>query len=268
MAGKSTIEWTDDSWNPVVGCTKISEGCRNCYAERNSWRQRNMARKADKPSRRDYYLDVIDDRARWTNKVRLVEEALDDPYSWRKPRAIFVNSMSDLFHVDVPLGYIKRVFEVMQGADWHTYQILTKRSERLRQVHRQLPWPQKVWMGVSIEDASVMYRLRDLVKTGAAIKWLSLEPLLGPLPNLDIAGIDWVVAGGESGPGARPMQGDWVREIRDQCVDAGVPFFFKQWGKLVNNPDASDPTAKENGGKSKGGRMLDGRIWDEMPVTP
>jgi protein gp37 len=175
--------------------------------------------------------------------------------------------MSDLFHDNVPLAFIKKVFETMNEADQHIYQILTKRSERLMQLHDQLSWKKNIWMGVSIEDVRVLHRLNDLKKTTAYVKWLSLEPLLGPLPNLDLDGIDWVVVGGESGPKARHMQADWVREIRDQCMAANVPFFFKQWGKLSNNPDPSDPTAVKNGGKSKGGRILDGRLWGEMPAA-
>jgi len=202
---------------------------------------------------------------RWTGKVALIDELLDEPLLLRKPRLIFVNSMSDLFHEELPESDILRVFEVMNWADWHTYQILTKRSERLAELSPRIPWAPHIWMGVSVENADYVHRVDDLRRTGTHVKFLSIEPLIGPIPNLSLEGIDWVIVGGESGPGARPMKADWARDIRNQCHDADVPFFFKQFGKLLNNPNRKDPTAKENGGTAKGGRMLDGRTWDEMP---
>jgi protein gp37 len=185
-------------------------------------------------------------------ELTLQPHMLELPLKWRQPSQVFVNSMSDLFHKDVPASYIKKVFEVMERADWHHYQVLTKRSDRLREFSRELPWAPQIWMGVSVENDDYVYRIDDLRHTGAYIKFLSIEPLLGPLTNLNLRGIDWVIVGGESGPGARPMNPDWVRQIRNRCVGKGVPFFFKQWGGPV---------------KSRTGRMLDGRTWDEMPDT-
>lgn len=231
----SSIEWTDATWNPVTGCTKISPGCAHCYAERMAKRLRAMGQKN--------YANGFE--------PTLQPQMLELPLRWRRSSRIFVNSMSDLFHEDVPVDYVKRVFDVMRCANWHRYQILTKRSARLRALARQLPWEPQMWMGVSVENEDYLYRIDDLSRTAAHIKFLSLEPLLGPLPKLHLRGIDWVIVGGESGPGARPMDPDWVRQIRDQCLRAKVPFFFKQWGGPV---------------KSKTGRLLDGRTWDEMPV--
>jgi protein gp37 len=182
--------------------------------------------------------------------LTLQPHMLELPLKWRQPLQVFVNSMSDLFHKDVPTPYVKQVFDVMRRAHWHRYQVLTKRSERLRELAPHLPLEPQVWMGVSVENADYLYRIDDLRQTGARIKFLSLEPLLGPLPKLNLRGIDWVIVGGESGPGARPMDADWVRQIRDQCLRANVSFFFKQWGGPV---------------KSKTGRMLDGRTWDHTP---
>jgi protein gp37 len=184
-------------------------------------------------------------------RVTLQPQMLDRPFSWRKPQRIFVNSMSDLFHVGVPKDYIRKVFDVMVAADWHHFQVLTKRSGRLHRLSNKLPWPKNVWMGVSVENRDYVRRIDHLRNTEAHVKFLSLEPLIGPLPNLDLHSIDWVIVGGESGPGARPMDPGWVREIRDQCVDAGVAFFFKQWGGVF---------------KKQAGRRLDERTWDEYPV--
>jgi protein gp37 len=228
------IEWTEVTWNPLTGCTKISPGCQHCYAERMALRLRAMG--LDK-YRNGFHLTLHPD-------------TLTKPLRWTTPHTIFVNSMSDLFHHEVPLDFIQQVFDVMQRAHWHCFQVLTKRAKRLHKLHPQLPWPPNVWMGVSVENATYTYRIDLLRQTGAAIKFLSLEPLLGPLPNLDLRGIDWVIVGGESGPGARPMAVEWVRDIRDQCLSAGVAFFFKQWGGTV---------------KTRTGRLLDGRTWDEMP---
>lgn len=236
VATKSSIEWTESTWNPVTGCTKISAGCKHCYAER-------MAKRLHAMGSKNYANGFA---------LTLQEHALDLPLRWKTPQTIFVNSMSDLFHKDVPEEFIQRVFQTMRAADWHQYQILTKRAERLRVLSSTLPWAPHIWMGVSVEDNRVVSRVDELRQTGAAVKFLSLEPLIGPLPDLTLEGIDWVIAGGESGPGARPMDPAWVREIRDRCVESGVPFFFKQWGGV---------------NKKKTGRVLDGRTWDELPVA-
>lgn len=235
MATNSTIEWTQATWNPITGCTKISPGCKHCYAERLAGRLRAMGN----PS--------------YTNgfELSLQEHMLDAPLRWKKPRRIFVNSMSDLFHTDVPVEYIQRVFDVMQRAHWHTFQILTKRSERLAALSDVLNWHDNIWMGVSVENADYAFRIDHLRQTGAAIKFLSLEPLLGPLSNLDLRDIDWAIVGGESGPGARPAREKWITEIREQCDRAGTRFFFKQWGGV---------------NKKKTGRVLEGRTWDDMPA--
>jgi protein gp37 len=233
---KTKIEWTEKSWNPLTGCDKISTGCRNCYAERLAKRLKAMEQKN--------YRNGF--------KLTLHEDALSLPLKWKKPAMIFVNSMSDLFHEDVPFSFIRRVFSVMAEAHWHIFQVLTKRSSRLAKLSDQLKWSQNIWMGVSVENADFTYRISNLVSTGAAVKFLSLEPLLGPIPGLDLSGIEWVIVGGESGPGARPMESQWVNYIRDQCKKADIPFFFKQWGGT---------------NKKKAGRLLDGRTWSEMPRT-
>jgi len=231
---QSKIEWTESTWNPVTGCTKVSPGCRHCYAE-------TMARRLQAMGQLNY-VDGF--------KLRLHEHMLERPLAWKKTRVIFVNSMSDLFHEKVPEDFIKRAFSVMQQAHWHQFQVLTKRAERLSEVAPRLEWPDNIWMGVSVESAPYTPRIDHLRETGAAVKFLSLEPLLGPIPKLDLAGIDWVIVGGESGPRARPMDQDWVEDIRDQCQAAEVPFFFKQWGGR---------------NKKKAGRILAGRTWDQMP---
>lgn len=235
MAANSSIEWTGSTWNPVTGCTKLSPGCKNCYAER-------MAQRLYAMGQQNYASGF---------KVTLQPHMLDLPLRWRKPQTIFVNSMSDLFHEEVPLEYIRRVFGVMEQSPWHRFQILTKRSRRLRELRSHLVWHSNIWMGVSVENANFTFRMDDLRETGAQIKFLSLEPLLGSLPNLNLRGIDWVIVGGESGPRARAMDSEWVVDIRDQCRDANVPFFFKQWGG-VRKKDA--------------GRVLEGRTWDDMPL--
>lgn len=236
MAHKSQIEWTESTWNPVTGCTKISDGCKNCYAERLAKRLKAMGQK-------NYRNGFA---------VTLQEQALEIPLKWKKSQKIFVNSMSDLFHKNIPSEYIKRVFDVMARADWHNFQVLTKRSDRLKSISKDLNWTSHVWMGVSIENEKVLHRIDDLRDTEAHVKFLSVEPLLGPLPNLDLTGIDWVIVGGESGPKARPMDEKWVLEVRDQCKSFGVPFFFKQWGGVR---------------KHKTGRTLQGKTWDEMPKS-
>ena len=246
MASQSSkIEWTESTWNPVRGCTRVSEGCRFCYAERIA------ARFSGKGLAYEGLAENTKTGPRWTKEVRTVPALLNEPMKWKKPRRIFVNSMSDLFHEKIELYYIQEVFSVMEKAHWHQFQVLTKRAERLLEFSTKLPWPSNVWMGVSVEDSRVTHRINALRQTGAHIKFLSLEPLLGALPNLALDGIDWVIVGGESGPGARKMKEKWVIDIRDQCADAKVLFFFKQWGGRR---------------KSKTGRELDGRFYDEMPV--
>ncbi|MCX5674593.1 MAG: phage Gp37/Gp68 family protein [Planctomycetota bacterium] len=234
MGLNSAIEWTEATWNPVTGCTKTSAGCNHCYAERMAVRLKGMG------------------QANYAHgfTVTLHPRSLRLPLAWKKPQMIFVNSMSDLFHEDVPLDFIQKVFDVMRRADWHTYQVLTKRSERLLELDPVLSWLPHIWMGVTVESADYTYRMDHLRRTRAAVKFLSLEPLLGPIPSLDLKSIDWVVVGGESGPGARPMDPAWVTGIRDQCLAAKVPFFFKQWGGV---------------NKKKAGRLFEGRTWDEMP---
>ncbi len=234
MAEKSTIEWTESTWNPVTGCTKISDGCKNCYAERLALRLKAMGQKN---YRNGFALTIQD-------------QALELPLSWKKPQTIFVNSMSDLFHKDITLDYIQKVFDVMAKADWHNFQVLTKRADRLEEINLELKWMPNIWMGVSVENQKVVHRIEDLRETDAHIKFLSIEPLLSNLPNLNLSGIDWVIVGGESGPKARPMKEKWVLDIRDQCEAANVPFFFKQWGGVR---------------KHKTGRLLEGKTWDEMP---
>lgn len=226
-----------------------------------------MARGEESPGRKRHYLQVINDRGRWNSRMEPVEEALDDPLHWKQPSTIFVNSMSDLFHENVDVGFIERVFDVMNRAHWHQFQVLTKRSERLRELSPRFRWTPNIWQGVSVESAAYLGRVEHLRYCGAQIKFLSLEPLLGPLDQIDLKGVQWAIVGGESGPGCRPMKLEWVRDIRLQCMQSNVAFFFKQWGHLRNNPDSKDPTAKENGGGAKGGRTLDGALWDQMPVA-
>jgi protein gp37 len=234
MATNSKIEWTDTTWNPIRGCTKISPGCTHCYAERFAERFRGVK---GHPFEQGFDL-------------RFVPQKLAEPLRWRKPQRVFVNSMSDLFHDDVPVEYIQQVFAVMHQAGWHQYQVLTKRAERLERIGQTLPWAPNIWMGVSVENEDYLWRIDHLRRTGAHLKFLSIEPLLGPLGNLDLRGIHWVIVGGESGPGARPLQEAWVTDIRDRCSRAGVPFFFKQWGGV---------------NKKRTGRLLQGRTWDEIP---
>ena len=245
MASMTSIEWTDKTWNPVWGCSCCSPGCEHCYA-------RLMAARFSKIGLPyEGLAEMTPNGPRWTNEIVCKDERLFEPLRWKKSSMIFVNSMSDLFHEKVPFDYLHRVFEVMHGAHWHVFQVLTKRSKRLTKLSSYLPWPKNVWMGVSVESAEYMWRIDHLKKSGAKIKFLSLEPLLGSLPDINLTGIDWVIAGGESGPGARPMDPAWVIDIRDQCQNASVPFFFKQWGSV---------------NKKKNGRILEGRTWDEMPL--
>ena len=236
MATRSSIEWTESTWNPVTGCTKVSPGCKHCYAERMALRLQAMGQRR--------YRDGF--------AVTLQPDALSEPLSWRKPRVVFVNSMSDLFHRDVPTSFILRVFQTMEQASMHVFQVLTKRSDRLRELADSLPWPENVWMGVSVESADYLGRIDDLLSVPASVRFLSVEPLLGRIPDLPLDGIHWVIVGGESGPGARPMRATWVREIRSACRRARVPFFFKQWGGV---------------NKKRSGRLLDGKTWDAMPAS-
>lgn len=234
MAAGSAIEWTQSTWNPLTGCTKVSPGCRHCYAERLAKRLRGMGQ----PN----YLNGFE--------LTMHEVALELPLRWKSPQTIFVNSMSDLFHEGVPDAFILAVFDVMRRASWHRFQILTKRSGRLWEISARLPWARNIWMGVSVENADYLFRIDHLRATNAHVKFLSLEPLLGPLENIQLNDIDWVIIGGESGPKARPMEAAWVMDIRSQCQRAHVPFFFKQWGGVH---------------KRKTGRLLEGRTWDELP---
>lgn len=246
MAATTTIEWTEITWNPVRGCSRISPGCERCYAER-------IAHRFSGPSQPYEGLTRASRTGpRWSGRLRLVDGAIDAPLRWRRPRLVFVNSMSDLFHEQVPAAFIERVFDTMERARWHTFQILTKRADRLAELAPALPWPANVWMGVSVESERYLERVERLRSVPAAVRFLSLEPLLGPLPTLDLAQIDWVIVGGESGPRARPMAAEWVREIRGKCDEAAVAFFFKQWGGT---------------NKKLPGRELDGRTHDAMPPT-
>lgn len=234
MGANSSIEWTESTWNPVTGCTKASPGCKNCYAERMSYRLQAMGQ----PNYRNGF------------QVTTHERMLALPLQWKKPQMIFVNSMSDLFHDEVSDEFIFEVFEVMRKAHWHRFQVLTKRADRLLELDSSLKWSSNIWMGVSVESDKWLTRVDSLRNTHAAVKFISAEPLLGPLPSLDLGGIDWVIVGGESGPGARPLSVDWVTGIRDKCQTSNVPFFFKQWGGV---------------NKKKAGRLLEGKVWNQMP---
>lgn len=236
MAERSSIEWTNATWNPARGCAKISPGCKHCYAETFAERFRGVSGHA--------YEHGFD--------LRLVPRALDLPLRWREGRLIFVNSMSDLFHEDIPIEYIRRVFDVMRRATQHQFQVLTKRADRLEEIMAETDVPANVWLGVSVESADYRWRIDHLRRVRARIRFLSLEPLLGALGRLNLRGIHWVIVGGESGPGARRMEPEWVRAIRSQCRAAGVPFFFKQWGGVQ---------------KKRNGRILDGCTYDEMPAV-
>ncbi|SFF23369.1 protein gp37 [Paenibacillus algorifonticola] len=234
MATMSSIEWTEATWNPVTGCTKVSDGCKNCYAA-------TMAKRLHAMRNRRYENGF---------NLTLHHDLTKLPLTWKRPRRIFVNSMSDLYHKDIPIEFIHEVFETMNAAHWHTFQILTKRSERLLEISSQLRWPSNVWQGVSVENSRVLHRIDDLRLVPAQVRFLSIEPLLGPLDNLNLDGIHWVIVGGESGSGARPMNEEWVTSIRDQCLEQNVAFFFKQWGGVR---------------KHRYGRELEGRTWDEFP---
>ena len=234
MAFNSTIEWTESTWNPMTGCTKISLGCKNCYAERLAKRLRAIG------------------QTKYKNgfTFTLHPNMLDVPLTWKKPQMIFVNSMSDIFHEDAPVDFIKSIFDVMAKAHWHIFQVLTKRSDRLLEIADDLKWEPNIWMGVTVESAEYVYRIEHLRKSPAKVKLLSLEPLIGPLNGLNLDGINWVIVGGESGPKARIMRKEWVLNIKEQCERSNIPFFFKQWGGT---------------NKKKSGRLLEGRTWDEIP---
>ena len=234
MSDKSSIEWTDATWNPVTGCTQVGPGCDHCYAMTFAERFRGVP---GHPYQQGFDLKL------WPERLEL-------PLKWKQPRRIFVNSMSDLFHKDIPDEYIQRVFDTMVKADWHIYQVLTKRSSRLVQIGEQLPWRSHIWAGVSIEMNQMVSRADHLRKVPAIVRFISAEPLLGPLPDLDLDGIHWLITGGESGAGHRPCEHDWVRDLRDRSQAAGVAFFHKQWGGRT---------------PKQGGRLLDERTWDEMP---
>lgn len=230
----SSIEWTELTWNPTTGCDKISAGCKNCYAEVMTRRLQAMG----VPKYQDGFA------------VRCHADALDIPRGWRKPSIVFVNSMSDLFHEEVPLSFIKRVFKVMNECPQHVFQVLTKRAARLEEVAAKLTWTPNIWMGVSVENEAVAWRIDHLRTVPATVRFLSCEPLIGPLPQLDLTGIHWAIVGGESGVHARPMSAEWVRQIQHQCEKSDVAFFFKQWGGR---------------NKKAAGRELNGRTYDEMP---
>lgn len=231
---KTGIEWTEMTWNPVTGCIKVSQGCKNCYAEKMA--KRLVAMKSPR------YVNGF--------QPTLHPDLIDAPRKWKKPRLVFVNSMSDLFQEDVPLDFIRTVFQTMAECPQHTFQVLTKRSERLLELAEHLPWTDNIWMGVSVEDKRVIHRVTDLAKTPAKVKFLSCEPLIGPLHDLPLQNIDWVIVGGESGKGARPMREEWAQSIRVQCEEADVAFFFKQWGGVQ---------------KDRTGRILNGKTYDDMP---
>ena len=235
MADHSHIEWTDATWNPVTGCTKVSPGCKNCYADRMAKRLQSMG------------------AIRYRNgfELTLHPDVIIQPLSWKRSRTIFVNSMSDLFHEDIPVEFIQSVFNMMNQAHWHTFQILTKRASRLVEVSSLLDWSQNIWMGVSVENQDYVHRIDALRDIPATVRFLSLEPLLGPISDVILSGIDWVIVGGESGPKSRPLDPEWVRKLRDKCTGDGIPFFFKQWGGVR---------------KKKAGRLPKGKEYLEMPV--
>lgn len=245
MATNTAIEWTEATWNPVRGCSRISHGCEHCYAERMAHRF-----SGDGQPYQGLTRVARSGEPRWTGRVVTVPAMLQEPLRWRRPRMVFVNSMSDLFHESVAADFVVRVFDIMRQATWHSFQVLTKRPERAAALALSLPWPGNVWLGVTVESAAYLARVEVLRTIPASVRFLSLEPLLGPLPGLDLRDVDWVIAGGESGPGARRMGPAWVRDIRDNCVAQRVPFFFKQWGGVR---------------KKVAGRSLDGRTWDEWP---
>ena len=279
MADKSSIEWTEATWNPTTGCNRTSPGCDNCYAL-------TLARRLKAMGNPKYQNDGVSGTSGPGFALTMHPDQLALPHRWKTPRVIFVNSMSDLFHQDVPDEFIADVFHVMADTPRHTYQVLTKRSQRLAKLASKLQWPDNVWMGVSVETHRYGFRANDLRKVPAAVRFISAEPLLGPLSTLDLSGIDWLIAGGESGPGARPMHPSWVRDLREECLEHETSFFFKQWGawapaddqgavpiaidgtrlaEMPAVPVPGPPVSMRRVGKRTAGRMLDGRTWDEMP---
>ncbi len=247
---QSNIDWTELTWNPVTGCNKISPGCKFCYAEVMSKRLKAMGV--------EKYKDGFN--------IRTHPDSLTIPFTWRGSKVVFVNSMSDLFHPEVPIEFIKAVFSVMNQTQQHTYQVLTKRSDRLLEVSSELTWTDNIWMGVSVENEKYTYRIEDLSKTAAAIKFLSIEPLIGPVKTLNLGRIDWVIVGGESGHGARPMKKSWIEFVKMKCEESNIPFFFKQWGKSKFNIDQTDPTINSDHPEhAKGGCQLDGLIYRQLP---
>lgn len=254
MASNSSIEWTETTWNPVVGCTKVSAGCKNCYAEKMACRLEaialSMIDEGKNPGRAANYIGTINAHRHWNGNIHLDHDSVEEPYRWKKPRLVFVNSMSDLFQEKVPLDFIQNVFAVMNNLPQHTFQVLTKRPDIAADYANCLDWSPNIWMGTSVEDSRYTHRVHELKIIPAAVKFLSIEPLLGPIPRLPLSGVDWVIVGGESGPGAREVRPEWVRQIRDKCIARGVPFFFKQWGGVK---------------KKQTGRTLDGRTWNQMP---
>ncbi|MHB2029335.1 MAG: DUF5131 family protein [Acidimicrobiales bacterium] len=280
MSAKSSIEWTESTWNPTTGCDRTSPGCDHCYAL-------TLSRRLQAMGNPKYQRDGDSRTSGPGFGLTLHEDQLDLPRRWAAPRVIFVNSMSDLFHQGVPDDFIQRTFQVMEETPRHTYQVLTKRSQRLAKLAPKLPWPSNVWMGVSVETEKYSFRVNHLRATQAAVRFISAEPLLGPLSNIDLTNIDWVIAGGESGPGARPMHPSWVRLLRDHCNESDVAFFFKQWGawkpersrlatpvsirgELLDSMPAfavpGSPVKMRRLGKGRAGRRIDGRTWDQMPV--
>ena len=248
---QSNIEWTELTWNPVTGCNKISPGCKNCYAEVMTRRLKSMGV--------EKYSDGF--------KIRTHPDTLSTPFTWKKSKVVFVNSMSDLFHPEVPLGYIKAVFAVMNQTPQHIYQVLTKRSERLLEIAHELNWTENIWMGVSVENEDYAYRIDELSRTPARTKFLSIEPLIGAVKTIDLQNINWVIVGGESGHKARPLKKEWVDDIKVKCETHKVPFFFKQWGKPKFNVNPTDPTIyAKHPDHAKGGCQLDGKIYRQMPI--
>jgi protein gp37 len=281
VADKSSIEWTESTWNPTTGCDRTSPGCDHCYAL-------TMARRLKAMGNPKYQLDGDPKTSGPGFGITTHPDQLALPHSWIAPRTIFVNSMSDLFHPEVSDEFIADVFQVMADTPRHTYQVLTKRAQRLSKIAPKLPWPDNVWMGVSIESDRYVFRANHLRKVPAAVRFISAEPLLGPLPSLDLSGVGWLIAGGESGPGARPMHPDWVRNLRDRCISADVAFFFKQWGAWAPNREAGSmsvslqgefvdelprvtvpgaPVAMRRVGKGAAGRRIDRRVWNQMPTA-
>ncbi len=250
---QSSIEWTQMTWNPTTGCTKVTRGCKNCYAAVMSKRLQAMGL--------EKYKNGFE--------IRLHPDTLKEPYNWKKGKLVFVNSMSDLFHEEIPLDYIKDVFKVMNDLDGvHTFQVLTKRADRLQEVQHELTWTDNIWIGVSVEDESVLWRVDCLKSVQAKVKFLSCEPLIGPLTGLNVTGLEWVIVGGESGHKARTVKEKWITEVRDKCQNADVPFFFKQWGKKQFNSNQDDPTiSKDHPQHGKGGAQIEGNIYRELPMA-